>query len=133
MLRKPLSERRRIAADYRRRSKQMTAVKSAEIMDANDDTVVRYLRRHKVAQLIHGHTHRPALHEHRLPDGTLAKRLVLPEWHGEQAVAWADDGNRLRAVELTLDASRGDQIAAGENKGLRANPAGNSNSMASTS
>lgn len=107
MLRKPLTERRRIAADYRRRSGEITAGKPAEIMDVNDDTVVRFLERHRVGRLIHGHTHRPALHEHRLSDGRTATRLVLPEWHGRTAVVWEDDGSDLTPVELTLPADAG--------------------------
>lgn len=102
MLRKPLAERRRIATDYRRRSGELTALKPADIMDVNDQTVLRYLRRHGVARLIHGHTHRPAEHRHRLPDGREANRLVLPEWHGESAVAWVDDGKALDEVKFNL-------------------------------
>jgi UDP-2,3-diacylglucosamine hydrolase len=69
-------------------------------MDVNDDTVARYLQRHRVRQLIHGHTHRPATHEHRLADGSLATRLVLPEWHARNAVAWVDDGTTLDPLVL---------------------------------
>jgi UDP-2,3-diacylglucosamine hydrolase len=100
MLRKPLGERRRIAAEIRRRSSEMTSMKPSEIMDVNADTVLVYLRKHNVDRLIHGHTHRPATHQHALPDGTSATRIVLPEWHAEQAQAWVDDGSELNTVEL---------------------------------
>ena len=100
MLRKSLRERRRILAEYRRRSREMTALKPADIMDVNADTVVRYLQKHHVSHLIHGHTHRPASHEHDLPDGTVATRLVLPEWHEDQAAAWLDDGKKLAQVPI---------------------------------
>lgn len=100
LLRKPLVERRRIAAHLRARSRERKAEKAEEIMDVNTDTVLRYLRRHRVRQLIHGHTHRPATHRHVLPDGAAATRLVLPEWDGDRAVAWCDDGERLAPVEL---------------------------------
>ena len=103
MLRKPLEERRRIAAEYRRRSGEMTALKAADIMDVNDRTVARYLRKHRVRQLIHGHTHRPALHRHHLPDGGTATRVVLPEWHADHASAWVDDGDRLQQIPLVAD------------------------------
>ena len=102
MLLKSLEERRRIAADYRKRSGEITAKKSAEIMDVNADTVIRTLRRHRVDQLIHGHTHRPAEHHHILPDGRRALRLVLPEWHEHEVMAWQDDGEKLHAVNVTL-------------------------------
>lgn len=100
MLRKPLAERRRIAAEYRRRSAAKTANLRAEIMDANPDTVVRYLHRFDVERLIHGHTHRPAVHRHPLPDGRDATRIVLPEWHEDDAAAWLDDGEQLSRVVL---------------------------------
>ena len=100
MLRKPLAERRRIAAEIRRRSGAATALKAAEIMDVNPATVVRYLRRYRVRQLVHGHTHRPAVHRHGLPDGGTATRIVLPDWHADSAAAWVDDGTRLEPLPL---------------------------------
>jgi UDP-2,3-diacylglucosamine hydrolase len=103
MLRKSLPERRRIAADYRRRSGEETALKPAEIMDVNPAAVVRELQRHRVRQLIHGHTHRAATHRLTLPDGSQAKRIVLPEWHSDRAAALADDGSRLQEVQIVRD------------------------------
>jgi UDP-2,3-diacylglucosamine hydrolase len=103
MLRKSLAERRRIADGIRRRSRERKAMKAENIMDANPDTVVRYLHRHRVNQLIHGHTHRPARHDIAMPDGSQAWRLVLPEWHARKAAAWLDDGRRLERVVLAGD------------------------------
>ena len=100
MLRKSLQERRRIVARYRSRSRELTAMKPADIMDVNADTVRRYLEKYQVQRLIHGHTHRPNRHQHPLSDGTLATRLVLPEWHEDRAVAWQDDGD-LHEVPVT--------------------------------
>lgn len=100
MLRKSLESRRRIAAEYRRRSGEKTAVTPAEIMDVNPDTVTDYLMRYGVHRLIHGHTHRPATHEHRLPVGGTATRIVLPEWHADHATAWVADGSTLSRVEI---------------------------------
>jgi UDP-2,3-diacylglucosamine hydrolase len=80
----PLGRRRRMAADYRRRSGEATALKSADIMDVNPETVVDYMRRFGVRLLIHGHTHRPAHHRLEL-DGEPAHRWVLAEWHAQRA------------------------------------------------
>jgi UDP-2,3-diacylglucosamine hydrolase len=103
MLRKSLQQRRRISADYRRRSGEATALKPSEIMDVNPDTVLRYLERYRVRQLVHGHTHRPATHRHRLPDGSEATRLVLPEWLGDTTTVWRDDGRRLEPATVERD------------------------------
>jgi UDP-2,3-diacylglucosamine hydrolase len=100
MRRKSLAARRRVADHIRERSRERKALKAEDIMDVNTDTVLRYLQRHRVRQLIHGHTHRPATHQHRLPDGHDATRLVLPEWHDDHAVAWCDDGKTLSPVTL---------------------------------
>ena len=100
LMRRSLATRRRIADDYRRRSGEATATKTAEIMDVNDTTVRRYLKRYAVRRLIHGHTHRPAIHQHELDDGSHATRLVLPEWHNARAVAWRDDGQNLAPEEI---------------------------------
>jgi UDP-2,3-diacylglucosamine hydrolase len=75
-----LKARRAVAASYRRRSGAATAQKPLEIMDVNQDTVLRYMRRYAATRLIHGHTHRPADHELAI-DGQPAQRIVLSEWH----------------------------------------------------
>jgi UDP-2,3-diacylglucosamine hydrolase len=77
---KSLGRRRAMAADYRRKSGAATAEKPAEIMDVNQETVVRYLCRFQANRLIHGHTHRPAEHEFEVR-GRPARRSVLAEWH----------------------------------------------------
>jgi UDP-2,3-diacylglucosamine hydrolase len=43
--------------------------------------VAEALRRHGVRRLVHGHTHRPGRHEHRV-DGAACERWVLPDWYG---------------------------------------------------
>ena len=88
------------AAEYRRRSGEVTAMTAADIMDANTATVVRYLRRQHATQMIHGHTHRPAVHRHPLGDGVIATRYVLDEWHADHAAVWVDDGRTLRREEI---------------------------------
>ena len=103
LLRKPLSERRRIAAELRRRSGEAKSMKAAEIMDVNTATVVRYLQRYGVRQLIHGHTHRPQVHHHALPGGDNATRVVLPEWHTDHVAVWVDDGNSLQSHTVRGD------------------------------
>lgn len=93
---KSLSSRRKIATDYRARSQNKIANTAAEIMDANAQTVVHYMQKHDVRQLIHGHTHRPDVHQHRLADGRLGIRHVLDEWHPDYACVRVDDGVDLK-------------------------------------
>ena len=100
MLRKPLAERRRFAEHVRQRSRERKALKPENIMDVNADTVTRYLRRFRVRQLIHGHTHRPACHSIPLPDGSSATRLVLPEWHADEAAVWYDRDGELQRLAI---------------------------------
>jgi UDP-2,3-diacylglucosamine hydrolase len=79
----PLSRRRRVAADYRRRSGEATTEKTVEIMDVSPATVADYMQRHRVRRLIHGHTHRPRRQVLEL-DGRPAERWVLAEWRPQQ-------------------------------------------------
>ncbi len=99
-LRRSLDWRRARAAEYRRRSGEVTAMTPADIMDANPDTVIDYLQRHQATRLIHGHTHRPAVHEHRLADGHIAYRYVLDEWHADHAAAWVANDRDLWREEI---------------------------------
>jgi UDP-2,3-diacylglucosamine hydrolase len=78
-----LAARRKVAADYRRKSGAATAEKTADIMDVNQETVARYLRRYGATRLIHGHTHRPGDHRMQI-DGREAVRSVLAEWHPDR-------------------------------------------------
>ena len=85
-LAKPLDERRAIANHLRKTSQQAMQGKSAEIMDVNQTTVMNVMREYQVTQLIHGHTHRPNIHEFLL-DRKHAKRIVLGDWYQDQATA----------------------------------------------
>jgi UDP-2,3-diacylglucosamine hydrolase len=94
-LAKPLSERRKIANDLRQLSTTEIAAKSYEIMDVNQPTVMRTMREFDVSLLLHGHTHRPAIHRFSL-DGKPAARIVLGAWHdGATIVRWSAAGYRL--------------------------------------
>ncbi len=79
-LAKPLAEREAIARHVRDTSKAATAEKSQEIMDVNADSVAEAFRRHGVSRLIHGHVHRPAVHEVQV-DGKTRERIVMGDWY----------------------------------------------------
>jgi UDP-2,3-diacylglucosamine hydrolase len=63
----------------RHESETGKSVKSMEIMDVTPSAVDDALRTGGQRLLIHGHTHRPAVHRFVL-DGEPAERWVLPDW-----------------------------------------------------
>jgi UDP-2,3-diacylglucosamine hydrolase len=94
-LAKPLAARHEVIRGLREKSKEVIAVKPAEIMDVNADAVRDAFRRHGVRRMIHGHTHRPARHEIEV-DGARCERWVLPDWYGRGGYLALDDvGPRL--------------------------------------
>ncbi len=100
VLAKPLDVRRQIAQAARTESAAHIAGTAYEIMDANHDAVMDVLRNHHVTQLIHGHTHRPAIHDYDL-DGAPARRIVLGDWYEQGSVLRCDaDGCRLDSLPL---------------------------------
>jgi len=80
LLSKTPAERLELARKYREISKTETQGKEAGIMDVNQQTLEQVMQKHHVQQLIHGHTHRPAIHEFKLCAQT-AKRIVLADWY----------------------------------------------------
>lgn len=84
VLSKPLFIRLLAARWYRFRSYFHKRNKTLEIMDVNQQTVIDVMRQFNCLTLIHGHTHRPAVHEFML-DGQQARRLVLAEWKRDGA------------------------------------------------
>ncbi len=97
-LARTLAERRQIASDLRQLSATEIATKSDYIMDVNPTAVERTMRDHDVTLLLHGHTHRPAVHRFDL-DGRPAARIVLGAWY-EQAsiVRWTAAGFALETL-----------------------------------
>ena len=78
-LAQPLAERQRIAAGLRSESELAKADKSEQLMDVNHEAVVRLMRKHRHATLLHGHTHRPGKYQFE-SDTELRERWVLPDW-----------------------------------------------------
>ncbi|CAH0256643.1 UDP-2,3-diacylglucosamine hydrolase [Erwinia aphidicola] len=85
----PLFVRQRIARKMRNGSKQANRNKDLAIMDVNPQAVVDAMSRHQVPCLIHGHTHRPAVHALNI-NGLPAERLVLGAWHEEGSMIKVD-------------------------------------------
>ncbi len=66
-------------------SENATAKKTEAIMDVNTATVNATMRHYRVRRLIHGHVHRPAIHDFML-DGKATQRLVLGDWYEQGSV-----------------------------------------------
>ena len=76
----PLSFRRGLAKKLRLRSKAANAGKTMSIMDVTQAAVTKIMHKHQVSIMIHGHTHRPDIHEVKLPEGGTGQRYVLGDW-----------------------------------------------------
>lgn len=94
----PLDARRALASAARAGSKAHTGRTVPVIMDVNPDAVLRAFRATGARRLIHGHTHRPAIHP-GVVDGISAERVVLAPWY-EAASCVAVDADGVREVPL---------------------------------
>ena len=76
----PLDARRAFAAKARADSRAHTGSTQETIMDVNAEAVAETMRQAGVTRLIHGHTHRPAIHQFALGSQP-AERIVLGDWY----------------------------------------------------
>ena len=74
-LSKDLKERKEVAKSLREISSLENKTKDEAIMDVNQDEVLRIIENHSIDVLIHGHTHRPYIH-----DENGVPRMVLGDW-----------------------------------------------------
>ncbi|HET6555039.1 MAG TPA: UDP-2,3-diacylglucosamine diphosphatase [Dyella sp.] len=96
----PLEARRAFAAKAREDSRAHTGSTMETIMDVNADAVADTMRKAGVTRLIHGHTHRPAIHRFEL-DGQPAERIVLGDWYEHGSVLRiTPEGAQLRGLSL---------------------------------
>jgi UDP-2,3-diacylglucosamine hydrolase len=97
-LSRPLAERQEMARQLREKSAASMAGKATEIMDVNQDAVLRTMQDHGVYTILHGHTHRPAIHRFEA-DGHEAVRIVLGDWYAQgSALTWDETGYVLRTL-----------------------------------
>lgn len=95
---KSLTERLVFAENARRQSQEYNDSVGEDIMDVNQDAVVGTFRNRDIDVLLHGHTHRPAVHEIDLK-GRTGKRIVLGDWFEQGSVVrWDDSGPRLEVL-----------------------------------
>ena len=95
---KPLKERLRISKEARRQSLEQTINMSLDIMDVNQDEVKRVIQKYNVDVLLHGHTHRPGIHDVQVGNRK-AKRIVLGDWYTQGSVVrWDTRGPKLEEM-----------------------------------
>ncbi|GBE07088.1 UDP-2,3-diacylglucosamine hydrolase [bacterium BMS3Bbin11] len=80
ILSKTIHEREEFARQLRMNSQKSNAEKIGSILDVNQTAVKAALLGHNVRLLIHGHTHRTAIHEFQLA-GKTVHRIVLGDWY----------------------------------------------------
>jgi UDP-2,3-diacylglucosamine hydrolase len=76
----PLSAREQLADELRAGSRRHTSRTVPYIMDVNPQAVTAAFRAAGVRRMVHGHTHRPGVHDLEI-DGERAQRIVLGAWH----------------------------------------------------
>jgi len=94
----PVASREGLAHQARAGSRAHTARSVPNIMDANEVAVAAAMRATDVRRIIHGHTHRPCVHE-MLLDGAPAYRIVLGAWY-EQGSYLSYEAGRYELREL---------------------------------
>lgn len=87
ILQRPLKDRQQMARQLREISMAKNQGKEEFIMDVTPEEVIKDMEAHGVQHMIHGHTHRPAVHE-LIANGLPAKRIVLGDW--DKNVWWLE-------------------------------------------
>ena len=98
-LRVPFPLRQRIWHGVHEITVSSTLRKSPYIVDVYQPTVERVMKNHGVLDLIHGHTHKQAIHTFQL-DGSPARRYVLGDWYDKDCVLVTGDTDwRMLSIE----------------------------------
>jgi len=110
----PLTTRHKLARKLRSESRAQTRMKANDIVDVTPEEVPRVMTEFGVRTLIHGHTHRPAIHKLMIGDDA-AKRIVLGDWDRQGWALQVDEhGFQLAAFDFVppqLVLGRDDRIA----------------------
>lgn len=87
----PISWRQAFAKELKQTSQKSSAKKSKEITDVNPATVDAYFIETGAKRMIHGHTHRPALHPNQ--------RLVMDAWHQSPSVLMINQHGQVQLYQ----------------------------------
>jgi len=94
ILSKSLQERMQFAKEVRAKSQQSTAEKEEYIMDVNERETDKTFNENDITLLIHGHTHRPAIHKKIINDRETT-RIVLGDWYKTGSYLLVNDSDDL--------------------------------------
>jgi len=95
----PYSLRTKVWHKIRGAAKRSVQKKSEYLSDVHQATVETKMKKHGVLCLIHGHTHRQAIHEFKL-EGQDAKRIVMGDWYLDDSILVSNaKGLNLFAVD----------------------------------
>jgi UDP-2,3-diacylglucosamine hydrolase len=93
-----VASRHALADAARAGSRAHTASLEHAIADVNADSVAVAMRNAGTTMLLHGHTHRPAIHAFQV-DGRACKRIVLGDWYEQGSVLrWDHNGPELKSL-----------------------------------
>lgn len=87
----PLADRERLAGQARKGSRVHTSRTVPIVMDVNNVAVEAAYRSTRTRRMIHGHTHRPGIHNLTI-DGEPARRIVLGAWYEQGSYLWYERG-----------------------------------------
>jgi UDP-2,3-diacylglucosamine hydrolase len=94
----PRTHREQLADEARAGSRRHTSRTVPEIMDVNPQAVTAAFRASGVRRMVHGHTHRPGVHDTEI-DGAPAQRIVLGAWYEQGSFLRYERGRyELRAL-----------------------------------
>jgi UDP-2,3-diacylglucosamine hydrolase len=95
----PYKLRTKVWHKIRSAAKKSAEKKSEYLSDVHQATVEIKMKNHDVLCLIHGHTHRQAIHEFKF-EGQYAKRIVLGDWYEDDSILVSNEaGLKLFAVD----------------------------------
>ena len=103
-LAKSLDDRRAFAQEARQASQKTAGIKNNSIMDVNGQAVLDLFNQFQENMMLHGHTHRPAVHELALSNpinGQIkGQRIVLGDWNNK---AWYAETQSKEISLLSFD------------------------------
>jgi len=105
VLNMPLEQRIALASQLREDSKQSNNSKMLDIMDVDISEINRLMQLNDAQLMIHGHTHRPALHQQES-----GHRLVLGDWDNSAWIAVLSE-SKLIQYKLDLGLLRNDALS----------------------